>query len=570
MEDRRTALAIVLSLIVVLVYSQSLFSPPPSQQSQLTQPQSTNGLSGSAPSATSSSSMQSAPAVSGTAQGAPQQNIPTSEQVKAAGILTLRTEVLTLEVAQLGGRLKGVTLNNYAASLGSENRVELVEEEAGFSLPLGLYALGDTDNTVAYTVWGMDGVEISGTNYRLTQPEGTITLSGNHPNWGDIKKTIRLRQQGYLIGVDVSLEKPAGAPIALEWSHYIPNDPAKARQDPWQFTLVTPDGDLSRVAPDKVALGSTNKGALKWAALGDRYFETALVAQDTTTSFELGHVGNTLSVRASGSPQMGKFLLYSGPKDQGMLKETGFDLHRSIDLGFFTFLADPLLKLLRFFNTIFGNYGLAIILLTLVLKIAFYPLTAVSFKSMQKMQEIQPEMERLRAKHKDATELNQAVMELYKKRGVNPLGGCLPVVIQIPVFLGLYNALLQSIELRHQPFAFWVNDLSSPEKLVLFGIPIPLMIIIMGITMIWQQWTTPTTGDPQQKKIMMFMPIIFTGMFIVFPMPAGLVLYWLVNNIMSITQQLYLRNAHGTHPFVATIITSVVLFVSGFIAVLTT
>jgi len=514
--------------------------------------------------------MQSAPAVSGTAQGAPQQNIPTSEQVKAAGIITLRTEVLTLEVAQLGGRLKGVTLNNYAASLGSENRVELVEEEAGFSLPLGLSALGDTDNTVAYTVWGMDGVEISGTNYRLTQPEGTITLSGNHPNWGEIKKTIRLRQQGYLIGVDVSLEKPAGAPIALEWSHYIPNDPAKARQDPWQFTLVTPDGDLSRVAPDKVALGSTNKGALKWAALGDRYFETALVAQDTTTSFELGHVGNTLSVRASGSPHMGKFLLYSGPKDQGMLKETGFDLHRSIDLGFFTFLADPLLKLLRFFNTLFGNYGLAIILLTLVLKIAFYPLTAVSFKSMQKMQEIQPEMERLRAKHKDATELNQAVMELYKKRGVNPLGGCFPVLIQIPVFLGLYNALLQSIELRHQPFAFWVNDLSSPEKLVLFGIPIPLMIIIMGITMVWQQWTTPTTGDPQQKKIMMLMPVIFTGMFIVFPMPAGLVLYWLVNNIMSITQQLYLRNAHGTHPFVATIITSVVLFVSGFIAVLTT
>ncbi len=570
MEDRRTALAIVLSLIVVLVYSQSLFSPPPSQQSQLTQPQSTNGLSGSAPSAMSSSSMQSAPAVSGTAQGAQQQGIPTTDQVKAAGIITLQSEVLTLEVAQLGGRLKGVTLNNYAASLGSENRVELVDEEAGFSLPLGLSALGDTDNTVAYTVWGMDGVEISGTNYRLTQSEGTITLSGNHPNWGEIKKTIRLRQQGYLIGVDVSLEKPAGAPIALEWSHYIPNDPAKARRDPWQFTLVTPDGDLSRVAPDKVALGSTNKGALKWAALGDRYFETALVAQDTTTSFELGHVGNTLSVRASGSPQMGKFLLYSGPKDQGMLKETGFDLHRSIDLGFFTFLADPLLKLLRFFNTLFGNYGLAIILLTLVLKIAFYPLTAVSFKSMQKMQEIQPEMERLRAKHKDATELNQAVMELYKKRGVNPLGGCLPVVIQIPVFLGLYNSLLQSIELRHQPFAFWINDLSSPEKLVLFGIPIPLMIIIMGITMIWQQWTTPTTGDPQQKKMMMFMPIIFTGMFIVFPMPAGLVLYWLVNNIMSITQQLYLRNAHGTHPFVATIITSVVLFVSGFIAVLTT
>lgn len=309
---------------------------------------------------------------------------------------------------------------------------------------------------------------------------------------------------------------------------------------------------------------------MKWAALGDRYFQAALIASEGTTSFGIGRSGNSLHLKAVGSNQGGEFSLYAGPKDHETLIATGFDLRRTIDLGIFTFLADPLLQLLRFFHWILGNYGLAIILLILTIKIAFYPLTAAGFKSMQKMQELQPEMEKLRAKHKDATELNQAVMELYKKKGVNPLGGCFPILIQVPVFLGLYNALLQSIELRHQPFALWITDLSSPEKLVLFGIPFPLMIIIMGLSMIWQQWTTPTTGDPSQKKIGMMMTLVFVGMFIVFPMPAGLVLYWLINNIMSITQQIYLRNAHGTHPFVATMITSVVLFVGGYIAVLTT
>jgi YidC/Oxa1 family membrane protein insertase len=199
MEDRRTALAIVLSLIVVLVYSQSVFSPSPSKQyqyQQVSSPQSTQPLPDAAP-----SSLVPTAATSGSTQGTAQQLVPTSEQLAAAGILTLSTDSLSFELSQLGGRLKGVTLNTYAASLGSNDRVNLVEEEAGFSLPLGVSALGDTDNTVAYSVWGVDGIQVSGTNYRLIQPEGTITLSGNHPNWGEIKKTIRLRQQGYLIGV---------------------------------------------------------------------------------------------------------------------------------------------------------------------------------------------------------------------------------------------------------------------------------------------------------------------------------------------------------------------------------
>jgi YidC/Oxa1 family membrane protein insertase len=160
------------------------------------------------------------------------------------------------------------------------------------------------------------------------------------------------------------------------------------------------------------------------------------------------------------------------------------------------------------------------------------------------------------------------MLALYKKRGVNPMGGCLPALIQLPVFLGLYNALLNSIELRHAPFALWVHDLSSPEYLSVLGLPIPVMVLIMGASMFAQQWTMPSSMDEQQKKIMMMMPFIFTIMFIVFPMPAGLVLYWLVNNTISIIQQMYMRSDKKAGPFAATAVASGLIFSLGFILTL--
>jgi YidC/Oxa1 family membrane protein insertase len=187
---------------------------------------------------------------------------------------------------------------------------------------------------------------------------------------------------------------------------------------------------------------------------------------------------------------------------------------------------------------------------------------------MKAMQDIQPEIKVLRERVKDPTELNQETLALYKKRGVNPVGGCLPMMLQIPVFLGLYNALLNAMELRHAPFALWITDLASPERLEIFGIGVPVMILIMGVTMFVQQWTTPTTADPAQKKAMMLMPFMFTGMFIIFPFPSGLVLYWLVNNLISIVQQVYLRGSSKASPLQATIIASVAIFGLGYIVTL--
>jgi YidC/Oxa1 family membrane protein insertase len=159
-------------------------------------------------------------------------------------------------------------------------------------------------------------------------------------------------------------------------------------------------------------------------------------------------------------------------------------------------------------------------------------------------------------------------MALYKRRGVNPMGGCLPVLIQIPVFIGLYNALLHSIELRHAPFALWITDLSAPEHLYVFGIGIPVMVLLMGVSMIYQQMTTPSTMDAYQKKVMLMIPVIFTISFIIFPFPAGLVLYWLVNNIISITQQVYLRSDIAVSPVKATAIASIAIFCFGYVLTL--
>jgi len=225
--------------------------------------------------------------------------------------------------------------------------------------------------------------------------------------------------------------------------------------------------------------------------------------------------------------------LFFGPKDIDILKAQGVQLEGAIDLGWFSAIAKPLLHALKLFYGYLHNYGLAIIVITVILKILFFPLTHKSYKSMKEMQKLQPKMQELKDKFKDDRDgLNRAVMELYKAHKVNPLGGCLPMIVQIPVFFGLYKALMFSIELRHAPFYFWLQDLSAKD-------PYYVTPIIMGATMFIQQKMTPTNMDPIQAKMMLALPVVFTFMFLNFP--SGLVLYWLVNNILTIAQQAYIN-----------------------------
>jgi YidC/Oxa1 family membrane protein insertase len=245
------------------------------------------------------------------------------------------------------------------------------------------------------------------------------------------------------------------------------------------------------------------------------------------------------------------YRLYFGPKDLDILKAQGSRLDEVINFGWFSAIAKPLLHTLQFFYKYVGNYGLAIIIITVILKALFYPLTNKSYKSMKDMQKLQPKMAELKEKYKnDRDAMNKAVMELYKTHKVNPMGGCLPMVIQIPVFFALYKALMFSIELRHAPFILWIKDLSAPDSLfgvipselpLVGGMPIGPLPLLMGATMVIQQKMTPSNMDPAQAKMMMALPFVFTFMFLNFP--SGLVLYWLVNNILTIAQQAYINKS---------------------------
>ena len=237
-----------------------------------------------------------------------------------------------------------------------------------------------------------------------------------------------------------------------------------------------------------------------------------------------------------------KFAVYGGPKDPEVLARAGHDLGRALNFGRFWFVAIPLLHALRALHRVTGNYGVAIIVLTALVKAATAPLTRTTFRNMREMQKIQPQMAKLRERLKDdQLAFQKEVMELYRRHHVNPFAGCLPMVLQLPVFIGLYNTLSLAIELRHAPFALWINDLSAPDRLPVLGFGLPVLTLFMGASMFLQQWLTPAQADPAQQRMMMFMPIVFTFMF--FKFPAGLVLYWLVNNLLTIGQQYFMMRS---------------------------
>ena len=236
-----------------------------------------------------------------------------------------------------------------------------------------------------------------------------------------------------------------------------------------------------------------------------------------------------------------------------ILTDTGYKLSKAVNFGMFDFIAKPCVWLMNFIYRFIPNYGVAIIFLTIMTKLILWPLGTKSYKSMSEMKKLQPLMAELKEKYKnDKKRLQQETMALYKTYKINPLGGCLPMVAQIPVFFALYRMLYEAIELRHAPFFGWINDLSAPDRLFRFGFSVPFMeppygipvlTIVMGATMFLQQRMSPPPGDPGQAKMMMFMPIIFTVIFINFS--SGLVLYWLVNNVLSISQQYYVQKKNA-------------------------
>lgn len=298
----------------------------------------------------------------------------------------------------------------------------------------------------------------------------------------------------------------------------------------------------------KVSMGDMDDKSLRetvqggWIAWLQHYFVTAWVPnkddsnlvttrKDSQGNYIIGFTGPALNIPSGASGET-VTRLYAGPKNQKQLEALSPGLELTVDYGFLWFIAQPIFWLLGVIHALLGNWGWSIIVLTIIIKLAFFPLSAASYRSMGRMRAVAPKLQALKEQHgEDRQKMSQAMMELYKKEKINPLGGCLPILVQMPVFLALYWVLLESVEMRQAPWLGWIVDLSIKD-------PYFILPIIMGATMFFQQTLNPTPPDPMQARVMKLMPIIFTFFFLWFP--AGLVLYWVVNNVLSIGQQWYI------------------------------
>jgi YidC/Oxa1 family membrane protein insertase len=535
--DKRSLLAIVLSVIILIAYQGILsYLYPPAQKTVPTQP--AEPITAAAPSVPQSSQKKENQAELTSPSGV-QGSVPAGQAI------TVENEVYTAIFTSLGGRLKSLRLKRYPGDTGRESPpLEMVREGPSGELPL-VFLLEGKDSTVSDEAVPY---ELSKGNIQLQGNEqDSVEFRGKTPNGTSITKTFSFSGQTYGMTLTVKAE---GAPedvssASLLWSRALEHYAKSSYQMHGPVALVERKFVYEAAAGIEGKEKVLGPDHIRWGGYADTYFLAVMIPPEGDRhrlflSATNGIVETKLNIPWKKEPVT--YTLYVGPKEFEALNAVSPALDRAIDFGWFHFIARPLVWLLNFSHSLTGNYGIDIILLTFLVKLGFFPLSNKSFKSMAKMRELQPQMERLREQYKeDREKLNQEMMELYRRYKINPLGGCLPMIVQMPVFIGLYQALSYAIELRQAPFFGWIQDLSQPDRLGTLALPfveppgIPVLTVLMGGTMLLQQAMTPVSGDPAQQKMMMFMPLIFTVMFVNFP--AGLVLYWLVNNVVSIAQQ---------------------------------
>ena len=445
-----------------------------------------------------------------------------------------------------GGPLRSFKLKKFQTGLAPDSPlVNMVDERTAAVAPLGLVI--NSQPSWSTGQWSLDSGE---QNLKLDAgQQGALRLVGVVDNLRVVRE-LTFNADSYLIKEKIRLINAGDQPRSVRVSYTVASDASNAAGGRYDSMRVAwdNDGSLSEESSGKTleSTGVQATGKIYWAGAMSTYFLSAVLPGETNNVTVKGLLQKTVYRTAVEEPEnllapgQEKELTVSywlGPKDRTQLLAVSDQLAKSIDLGMFSIIAKGLLWLLEFFHKYVHNWGVAIILLTIVIKAVFCPLTAKSYASMEKMKKLQPMMTAIREKYKDNKELmNKEVMALYKTYGVNPASGCVPILIQLPVFFGLYQALLTSIELRHAPFIMylpftdklWLADLSAKD-------PYYITPVIMGLTMFLQQRMSPPATDPTQQKIMMFLPLIFTVLFLGFP--SGLVIYWLVNNILSIFQQ---------------------------------
>lgn len=476
------------------------------------------------------------------------------EPQRMARTVTVNTPLYSISFSERGAAIINMTLNHFRETVEPDSpKKQLINQELNGGTMM--VSLGDNENqNLEQAVYTLD---TNDETIDVHQTPGELMFSFETRDNVTIEKKYMFFPDSYLIDVEVRIRNNR-ASVLNDTLRISLRDILKEGKQNRGFS--GPSGlinkKLKQVLPKKIDEKSSFQGLLSWIAIESQYFITALICDEPLDgAMELKNtdhaIENQMALNIDNlSPAQCKelrFELFMGPKNWALLKSYRNNLDRAIDFGWVDIIAKPCLWFMNFIYKFIPNYGFAIILLTFVTRLAFWPLTRISYKSMNEMRKIQPMVQKIREKYKDdKLRMNQETMALYRTYKVNPLGGCMPMLFQLPVFFALYSMLYSAIELRHAPFFGWINDLSAPDRLFNFDISlpymqppigIPVLTLIMGGTMILQQKMMPTSADPTQAKMMLLMPVILTLVFINFP--SGLVLYWLVGNIISISQQYF-------------------------------
>jgi YidC/Oxa1 family membrane protein insertase len=530
--EKRALLAVALAFAILIAY-QFFFVKPAPQKFQK-QPAATEkeGKGETAQTEAQPSPVPSPQAVAVSKAKA----LPSQEKE-----ITVETELYSAVFTSEGGTLKHFELKKYKDNDG-KNVVLL--KDRGLEPPLAIgannsFGLADANFQVSVPGGGKD------ISLDSNMPAGSVIFKYSAPGVS-VKRTYTFYNKSYRIDIKDEVSGLPGYWITLGTDFGIQDIKEKSAH---VGPVILRDTDRMEFTAKKLNEAKTFKDSLKWIAQEDKYFFAGLVPMSGAEEAMVWKIKDSPAVALEGKPGTNSFILYAGPKEYDELKVLHVGLENIIDFGFFSIIALPLFWVLKLFYKLTGNYGWSIVFLTILVRIPFIPLVNKSQQSMRKMQQIQPKMAEVREKYKkDPQRMQSEMMQLYKTHKVNPLGGCLPMLLQVPVFFALYKILLIAIELRDAPFMLWIKDLSAPDTLfghiplwipLIGGFAIGPLPILMGVTMVLQQKMTPTSMDPTQNKMMMLMPVVFTFLFLNFA--SGLVLYWLMNNIFSIVQQVYVN-----------------------------
>jgi YidC/Oxa1 family membrane protein insertase len=477
-----------------------------------------------------------------TSSSTPSQLAPTQSNALASQnipqrFFTLKTDTVEATFDRLGGNLVGLKLLKYPVSVTEKNT------------PTTLLNTDPKTFYVANSGFKNDSLNTQNVIFNIDEEFNKVVLKGQTSNGLIITKTYTFSPNDYLISLSQQIDNHG----KQNWQGYSFDElqripPMTTGMGPFNFNtysggaISSPDKRYQKISFKEMSNNNLDKNIQNgWIAMIQHYFLSAFIPDPkqeyhyySATSddrYSLGIESPLIKLdpnKTFSSTQQ----LYVGPSEADRLSKIAPGLNLTVDYGVLWFIAQIIFIVMKKIHALVGNWGWSIVLVTLLIKIVFYKLNAISFKSMAKMRDIQPKIEQIRERcGDDRQKLAQATMELYRREKVNPMGGCLPLLVQIPVFLSLYWVIIESVELRQAPFILWIHDLSLKD-------PYYVLPLLMGITIFIQQALGPKAPDPTQRKIMMAMPVVFTALFLSFP--AGLVLYWVVNNTLSILQQWYI------------------------------